>query len=112
MINVILKYEGAENAEITVKQPNIETPRENLSLEVEITEVGPTSITFNVEASHPDMTWIPMVTYKEYWDNKVSDEEVFISDMAYFEYLAKGYGITRGVPCRYVRHGLAGGNCY
>jgi len=95
VINVILKYEGAENVEITVKQPNIETPRENLSLEVEITEVGPTSITFNVEASHPDMTWIPMVTYKEYWDNKVSDEEIFISDMAYFEYLAESYGITR-----------------
>ncbi len=95
VINVILKYEGAENVEITVKQPNIETPRENLSLEVEITEVGPTSITFNVEASHPDMTWIPMVTYKEYWDNKVSDEEIFISDMAYFEYLSESYGITR-----------------
>ena len=95
VINVILKYEGAENVEITVKQPNIEIPRENLTLEVEITEVSPTSITFSVEASHPDMTWIPMVTYKEYWDDKASDEEVFISDMAYFEYLAEGYGITR-----------------
>ncbi len=94
VINIIIKYEGAENVEITVKQPNIEIPRENLSLDIEITEVGPTSITFNVEASHPDMTWIPMVTYKEYWDNKVSDEEVFISDMAYFEYLAENYSIT------------------
>ena len=95
VINVILKYEGAENVEVTVKQPNIEIPRENLSLEMEITEVGPTAITFNVKASHPDMTWIPMVTYKEYWDDKLSDEEVFISDMAYFEYLAEGYGIPR-----------------
>lgn len=95
VVNVIIKYEGADNVEITVKQPNIEIPRENLSLEVEITAVGPTSITFNVEASHPDMTWIPMVTYKEYWDDKLSDEEVFISDLAYFEYLAENYGITR-----------------
>lgn len=95
VINVVLKYEGADNVEIAVKQPNVEVPRENLSLEVEITEVGPTSITFNVEASHPDMTWIPMVTYKEYWDNKLSDEEIFISDMAYFEYLAESSGITR-----------------
>lgn len=95
VINVVLKYEGADNVEIAVKQPNVEVPRENLSLEVEITEVGPTSITFNVEASHPDMTWIPMVTYKEYWDKKLSDEEIFISDMAYFEYLAESSGITR-----------------
>ncbi len=95
VINVIVKYEGAESVEITVKQPHIEVPRDNLSLEVEITEVGPTSITFNVEASHPDMTWIPMVTYKEYWDQKLSDEEVYISDLAYFEYLAESYGISR-----------------
>ena len=94
VINVILKYEGAENVEIAVKQPNIEIPRENLSLEVEITAVSPVSITFNVEASHPDMTWIPMVTYKEYWDQKISDEEIYISDLAYFEYLAENAGIT------------------
>lgn len=95
IINVVVKYEGADNVEITVKQPNIDVPRENLSLEVVITEVGPTSIKFDIEASHPDMTWIPMVTYKEYWDDKLSDEEIFISDMAYFEYLAEGYGISR-----------------
>lgn len=95
IINVVVKYEGADNVEITVKQPNIDVPRENLSLEVVITEVGPTSIKFDIEASHPDMTWIPMVTYKEYWDDKASDEEIFISDMAYFEYLAEGYGISR-----------------
>ena len=95
VINVVFKYEGAEKVEITVKQPNIEVPRENLSLDVDITAVGPTSITFNITASHPDMTWIPMVTYKEYWDNKTSDEEIFISDMAYFEYLAEINGISR-----------------
>ncbi len=95
VINVVFMYEGAEDVEITVMQPNIEIPRENLSLEIEITQVGPTSITFNVEASHPDMTWIPMVTYKEYWDQKLSDEEIYISDLAYFEYLAESYGISR-----------------
>ena len=93
--NVILKYEGAESVEIAVKQPNIEVPRENLSLEVEITGVSPVSITFNVTASHPDMTWIPMVTYKEYWDQKLSDDEIYISDLAYFEYLADNAGISR-----------------
>ena len=93
--NVILKYAGAESVEIAVKQPNIEVPRENLSLEVEITGVSPVSITFNVTASHPDMTWIPMVTYKEYWDQKLSDEEIYISDLAYFEYLADNAGISR-----------------
>lgn len=94
IINIVVKYAGADDVEINVKQPNIEVPRENLSLEVEIAEVGPTSITFNVEASHPDMTWIPMVTYKEYWDQKPSDDEVFISDLAYFDYMAENAGIT------------------
>ena len=95
VINVILKYEGADKVEITVKQPNIEVPRENLTLELEISEIGPTSVTIDIKASHPDMTWIPMVTYKEYWDQKPSDEDVFISDLAYFEYLADNAGITR-----------------
>ena len=75
IINVVVKYEGADNVEITVKQPNIDVPRENLSLEVVITEVGPTSIKFDIEASHPDMTWIPMVTYKEYWDDPPSTRQ-------------------------------------
>lgn len=95
IINIIVKYEGAESVEITVMQENIEVPRENLTLELEISEIGPTSITIDITASHPDMTWIPMVTYKEYWDQKPSDEDVYISDLAYFEYLADNAGITR-----------------
>ena len=95
IINIVVKYEGAESVEITVMQENIEVPRENLTLELEISEIGPTSITIDITASHPDMTWIPMVTYKEYWDQKPSDEDVFISDLAYFEYLADNAGITR-----------------
>lgn len=95
VINIIVKYEGAESVEISVMQENIEVPRENLTLELEISEIGPTSITIDITASHPDMTWIPMVTYKEYWDQKPSDEDVYISDLAYFEYLADNAGITR-----------------
>lgn len=95
IINIIVKYEGAESVEITVMQENIEVPRENLTLALEVSEIGPTSITIDITASHPDMTWIPMVTYKEYWDQKPSDEDVFISDLAYFEYLADNAGITR-----------------
>lgn len=95
VINIVVKYEGAESVEITVMQENIEVPRENLTLALEVSEIGPTSITIDITASHPDMTWIPMVTYKEYWDQKPSDEDVFISDLAYFEYLADNAGITR-----------------
>jgi len=95
VINIIVKYEGAESVEISVMQDNIEVPRENLSLELEVSEIGPTSITIDITASHPDMTWIPMVTYKEYWDQKPSDEDVYISDLAYFEYLAENAGISR-----------------
>lgn len=95
IINIIVKYEGAESVEITVMQENIEVPRENLTLELEVSEIGPTSITIDIKASHPDMTWIPMVTYKEYWDQKPSDEDVYISDLAYFEYLADNAGISR-----------------
>lgn len=92
--NVIIGYEGAESTTVVVKQPEFEVPTENLTLSLELTAVSPTSITFNIEASHPDMTWIPMVTYKEYWDEKLSDEDIFISDLAYFEYLADSYDIS------------------
>lgn len=95
VINIIVKYEGAESVEISVMQENIEVPRENLTLELEVSEIGPTSITIDITASHPDMTWIPMVTYKEYWDQKPSDEDIYISDLAYFEYLAENAGISR-----------------
>lgn len=95
VINIVVKYEGAESVEISVMQENIEVPRENLTLELEISEIGPTSITIDIKASHPDMTWIPMVTYKEYWDQKQSDEDIYISDLAYFEYLAENAGISR-----------------
>ena len=95
VINIIVKYEGAESVEISVMQDNIEVPRENLTLELEVSEIGPTSITIDITASHPDMTWIPMVTYKEYWDQKPSDEDIYISDLAYFEYLAENAGISR-----------------
>ena len=95
VINIVVKYEGAESVEISVMQENIDVPRENLTLELEISEIGPTSITIDIKASHPDMTWIPMVTYKEYWDQKQSDEDIYISDLAYFEYLAENAGITR-----------------
>lgn len=91
---ITISYKGAESVSVTVKQPEFKAPTENLSLKLTLTEVGPTSILFDVETSHPDMTWIPMVTYKEYWDQIPNDEEVFISDLAYFEYLAESSGIT------------------
>lgn len=88
--NVVLSYAGAKDVTLKVTQAYA-TAAETLSMK--ITEVGSTTITFDVSAPD-DMQWIPMVTYTEYWDESLSDQEIFESDMEYFEYMAEKYEVT------------------
>lgn len=92
-VEVVFGYEGAEDVTIVVLQAG-DAALSNRSIEVEVTSVDSTMITFNVKASHDDLTWIPMVTYKEGWEEPVNEEEIYLYDLAYFEYLAEGAGAT------------------
>lgn len=85
--------EGADDVVVTVIQNGGAAP-EVKSLEIEVTSVDSTMITLNIKASHEDLTWIPMITYKDSWVEPVNDEEIFIYDLEYFKYLAENYGVT------------------
>lgn len=80
---IILSYKGAEDATLTVSQDFFENP-----LSIEVLGVTATNVKFSVETSDPELTWVPMVTYKEGFEYYETPDELFASDIEYFEYLA------------------------
>lgn len=81
--SVTLSYKGAEDVTLTVSQDFFENP-----LSIEISNVTATNVFFSVNTTDPDLTWIPMVTYKEGFEYYETPDELFRSDIEYFEYLA------------------------
>lgn len=80
---VTISYKDAEDVILGVSQDFFISP-----LKIALSGVTATGVTFSVTTSEPDLTWIPMVTYKEgfeYWD---TPDELFDSDIEYFKYLA------------------------
>ena len=80
---VVISYKDAESVAIDVTQDFFINP-----LTIELSGVTATGVTFSVTTTDVEMTWIPMVTYKEsfeYWDTA---DELFDSDIEYFKYLA------------------------
>lgn len=81
---VELSYEGAETVKINVGQKFYLSP-----LTIEVHSVGAVDVTFTVTTSDPELTWIPMLTYKEYFDQIEDEQELFLDDLEYFKYLAE-----------------------
>ena len=92
-VEVTFGCEGVNDVVVHVVQNGGAAP-EVKSVKVEITSVDSTIITFNVIASHDDITWIPMITYAEYWTEPVNDDEIFAYDLEYFMYSADNYDVT------------------
>ena len=80
---VVLSYEGAEDITVEVTQEFFVNP-----LKVEISGVSATGVTFSITTSDPELTWIPMVTYKESFEYFDTADELFQNDLEYFAYLA------------------------
>ncbi|MBQ8492906.1 MAG: BACON domain-containing protein [Alistipes sp.] len=89
--DVVFSLEGAKDVKIAVMQGGGADP-DKVSLE--ITSVDSTMITFNVKASREDLTWIPMVTYADGWEEPVDEDYIYTYDLAYFEYLSENAGVT------------------
>lgn len=86
---VTISYEGAESVKVTVSQLCYVSP-----ITLTITKLGATDITFSVETTDPELTWMPMVINKEFFDMFENDEELFQDDLAYFEEYAAYYEMT------------------
>lgn len=80
---VVLSYVGAEDVVLTVSQDFFENP-----LSIEVSKVTATNVIFSVNTTDPELTWIPMVAYKEGFEYYETPDELFASDIEYFEYLA------------------------
>ena len=87
---VVLSYEGAENVTIEVSQDFFVNP-----LKISVSGVTATGVIFSVTTSDPEMTWIPMVTYKESFEYFDTADELFKNDLEYFDYLADIQDMTR-----------------
>lgn len=80
---VTVSYPDAEDVTLSVTQAFFVNP-----LSIELKSVDATSVVFTVSTTDPNLTWIPMVTYKESFEYYETPDELFNSDIEYFEYLA------------------------
>ncbi len=86
---VEIAYKGAETVTINVGQKFYTAP-----LSIEIVSVGGGDVTFSITTTDPELTWIPMLTYKEAFDLVESDEDLYQEDLEYFKYLAEIQELT------------------
>lgn len=88
--SVVISYEGAEDVTLEVAQEFFVNP-----LSLSISGVTATGVIFSVTTSDEELTWIPMVTYKESFEYFDTDDELFQNDLEYFAYLADINDMTR-----------------
>ena len=87
---VVISYEGADDVTIDVSQEFFVNP-----LKITVSDVTATGVIFSVTTTDPEMTWIPMVTYKESFEWFETADELFKNDLEYFDYLADIQDMTR-----------------
>lgn len=80
---LVLSYEGAEDVTLEVSQACFVSP-----LTIIVSDVTATGVIFSVTTSDPELTWLPMVTYKESFEYFDTPDELFANDLDYFAYLA------------------------
>ena len=90
--DVVINYKGAES--VTLKVTQDYNAVANSPIAIKFVAADHASVTVDIVTADPELTWIPMITYKEYFDEYTSDDEIFASDMEYFEYLADMWDYT------------------
>lgn len=90
--DVVVSYKGAES--VTLKVTQDYNAVANSPIAIKFVAADHASVTVDIVTADPELTWIPMITYKEYFDEYTSDDEIFASDMEYFEYLADMWDYT------------------
>lgn len=87
--DIILTYEGAEDAEISVSQEQWDAP-----VTLTVHETDATSVTFSVSVADEEMTWIGQIVGKEWYETYESEQAVFEADLAYFASEASYFGVS------------------
>ena len=87
--DVVVSYKSAESVTLKVTQALNTVQGEPIT--IELVAVDHVSITVDITTADPELTWIPMIAYKESFDMYKSDDEIAESDLEYFKYLAEMY---------------------
>ena len=90
--DVVINYKGAES--VTLKVTQDYNALANSPIAIKFVAADHASVTVDILTTDPELTWVPMITYKEYFDEYTSDDEIFASDLEYFEYLAEMWDYT------------------
>ena len=91
---VTLRYTSAQDVVLTLTQDYVKTST-GAPLEVELVDYDATTITVSVITGDSELTWVPMVTYKESWDYYDGNQnDIFQADLEYFKYLAEINDLT------------------
>ena len=90
--DVVINYKGAES--VTLKVTQGYNALANSPIAIKFVAADHASVTVDILTTDPELTWVPMITYKEYFDEYTSDDEIFASDLEYFEYLAEMWDYT------------------
>lgn len=86
---VTISYKGAESVTVAVSQACYDTP-----LRLEILDITAADLYFSVFTTNPELTWIPMVSSKAYFDSQRSEATLFEDNLEYFAYLAEIRDVT------------------
>lgn len=86
---VTISYKGAQSVNVTVSQACYDTP-----LRLEVLDITAADLYFSVYTTDPELTWIPMVSSKAYFDSQRSEAALFDDNLEYFEYLAEIRDVT------------------
>lgn len=88
--DITVSYEGAEDQTIKVTQSAYVDP-----LKITIVSTDATSVTFNVETTDEDFTWIGQIVGKEWYEYFEGDPQaIFEEDIAYFSSEASSYNVS------------------
>lgn len=88
--DIIVSYEGAEDQTIKVTQSAYVDP-----LKITIVSTDATSVTFNVETTDEDFTWIGQIVGKDWYEYYEGDSQaIFEEDITYFNSLANSYNVS------------------
>ena len=90
--DIVINYKGAES--VTLKVTQDYNALANSPIAIKFVAADHASVTVDILTTDPELTWVPMITYKEYFDEYTSDDEIFASDLEYFEYLAEMWDYT------------------
>lgn len=86
---LVFSYKNAASVTVSVSQPAWEAP-----ITLTVNAVESTKVNFSVVTTNPELTWLPLITTKDYYSQFQSFDEVVADDMEYIAWAAQEQEMT------------------